>query len=42
MKKRDAEESKDDRKLKVASDEREEKEDHAAQRSGRRTIVTGT
>ena len=41
-KKREVEENKEDRKLKVDSDEREEKGDHAAQRSGRRTIVTGT
>jgi hypothetical protein len=42
VKKREVEENKEDRKLKVDSDEREEKEDHAAERSGRRTIVTGT
>ncbi|KAE8782340.1 Protein LE25 [Hordeum vulgare] len=41
-KKREAEENKEDRLLKVDSDEREEKGDHAAERSGRRTIITGT
>ena len=41
-KKREAKENKDDRMLRVDSDEREEKDDHAAERSGRRTIVTGT
>lgn len=41
-KKREAEENKDDRMLKLDSDERQEKGDHAAERSGRRTIVTGT
>ncbi|KAF7101727.1 hypothetical protein CFC21_102972 [Triticum aestivum] len=41
-KKREAEEKKVDRMHKVHSDERDEKGDHAAERSGRRTIVTGT